>query len=56
MTHTEREARVQALALLLSGHTPEEVEVWLDSNRKATALSDPDNVQMEAVEDDARTG
>jgi hypothetical protein len=46
---------VLALRLLNEGYTPEQVEVALEeqwqAQRRATALSDPSNVQMQEVSD-----
>lgn len=52
-----REATARALALLNQGYTPEEVEELLEvpagNVHERTALSDPTNVLMQEVVDDA---
>lgn len=59
MCRTVAEARAHALALLLAGFTPEEVEDLLEAGvtpeEARTALSDPTNVLMQEVNDDGPT-
>lgn len=56
MCQTAAEARAHALALLLAGFTPEEVEDLLEAGvtpeEARTALTDPTNVLMQEVTDD----
>lgn len=66
MCKTVAEVRVHALALLLGGSTPEEVEATLEATadtqtcildyRPLTALTDPMNVMMVEVHDGATNG
>lgn len=61
MCQTVEEVRAHALALLLRGYSPEEVEAFLNQAsyhedcvlEQATPLSDPTNVLMQEVTEDA---
>jgi hypothetical protein len=54
--NTVAEVRAHALALLLGGYSPEEVEAALEGTQgcvlERTALSDPTNVLMQEVAND----